>query len=304
MSVVVVDQDDGEPVHMAWEQAGDPQAELHILLLHGLFDNRRTWSHLMPQLADAGYHVVAPDLVGFGHSSRPLLRHRAPNERYSVDCQVAWLRTFISKLALDNLVLVGNSLGGGIALRALCTPWPQSPHSPSPRIRALVLEAAAAHRQPVPIYAQLLTEWPGRLLLSHRVQHLCRVAGLTRWLAQRTFHQAFHDPTKIPAELVDHTLDILRLPHTMYAWRESARNLLPDDIDSFPERYRDIDIPTLILWGQQDRIVPPLFALLLEAEIPASTLQVFDECGHAPHLELPVETAVAIRDWLRRRIRT
>ena len=297
MRTIVVGQDDGDPVHMAWTEAGDPRSDLHILLLHGLFDNRHSWSRLMPHLAEAGYHVIAPDLVGFGHSSRPLLHQVPPSERYSVDAQVAWVRAFIEHLELDNVAIVGNSLGGGVALRALCTPWPRAP-----KIRALILEAAAGHRQSLPVYVQLLAEWPGRLLLFPWLLRLCLRTGLARRLARRTFVQAFHDASKIPANLVDIAVEVLQLPNTLYAYRESARNLIPDDIDSFPERYRDIDIPTLILWGQQDRIVPPLFALLFEAEMPASTLHLFDECGHAPHLELPVETAVAIRDWMRRHI--
>lgn len=306
MPTVVVGQDDGDPVHMVWTEAGDPQSDLHILLLHGLFDNRHSWSRLMPHLAEAGYHVIAPDLVGFGHSSRPLLHQSHPSERYSVDAQVAWVRAFIAHLALDNIVIVGNSLGGGVALRALCTPWPQAPDNQTqkraPKIRALVLEAAAGHLQQLPVYVQLLAQWPGRLLLWPWLLRLCLRTGLARRLARRTFAQAFHDTSKIPADLVDVAVEVLQRPNTLYAYRESARNLIPADMDSFPERYRDIDIPTLILWGQQDRIVPPLFALLFEAEIPTSKLHLFDECGHAPHLELPIETAVAMRDWMRRYI--
>ena len=76
--------------------------------------------------------------------------------------------------------------------------------------------------------------------------------------------------------------------------------LFGNDIATFPDRYGDIDVPVLIVWGREDRIVPALFGLLFEAEIPGSTLHVFDDCGHAPHLEYPVETAVLLRDWMRR----
>ena len=143
---------------------------------------------------------------------------------------------------------------------------------------------------------------PGRLLLHPWVQPLALATGIARFLTRRTFRQVFFDPEKIPRDLLDDAVDLLRTPNTLYAYSESARNLIPQDIASFSDRYRDIDVPTLILWGRDDRIVPPLFALLFEGEIPDSTLHVFDECGHAPHLELPVETAVVIRDWMRRHI--
>lgn len=280
---------------MAYTEAGDPNAEFSLLLLHGLFDHRGTWSYVTPHLAAAGFRVIAPDLVGFGASSRPLLRDLPAHERYSIDTQVGFLRTFIRQLHLDDLVLVGNSLGGGAALRMLCTPWPTAP-----RIRALVLENAVGHDQTLPPYIQLLASVPGRLLLHPWIQPLALATGIARFVTRRTFRQAFHDPGKIPPELLDAAVELLRTPNTLYAYSQSARNLIPRDMASFPDHYRHIDAPTLILWGRDDRIVPPLFALLFEEEIPGSTLHVFDECGHAPHLELPVETAVVIRDWMRR----
>ncbi len=285
------------PIQMSYAVAGDRGAETHILLLHGLFDHRGTWSQLTPHLVAAGCHVIAPDLIGFGASSRPALMDRPPHERYSIDTQVGFLRTFIEQLELDDFVLMGNSFGGGLALRMMCTPWPRAP-----TIRALILECAAGHAQAIPPGVQLLAGWPGRLLLHPSIQALLLASGLFRWLTRRTLQLAFHDPRLIPPQTLDDAVDVLRLPGTLYAYRESARNLVPADLGSFPERFRQIDSPTLIIWGREDRIVPPLFGLLFEEEIPASTLHVFDECGHAPHLELPVETAAVIRDWMRRRI--
>mgnify|MGYP001351030038 FL=1 len=116
-TAVVVGDESGAPIRMAYTETGDPHAEVSLLLLHGLFDHRGTWSYLTPHLVAAGFHVIAPDLIGFGASSRPLLRDLPADERYSVDTQVAFLRTFIRQLDLDDLVLVGSSLGGGAALR-------------------------------------------------------------------------------------------------------------------------------------------------------------------------------------------
>jgi pimeloyl-ACP methyl ester carboxylesterase len=295
--IAVVGHEAGVPIHMAYSEAGDPEAGRHILLVHGLFDHRGTWSYLIPQLATAGFHVIAPDLIGFGGSSRPMLADLPVDERYSIDTQVGFLRSFIAELGLDDFVLMGNSFGGAVVLRTLCTPWRQAP-----RIRALILESAVGRGQTVPPYIEMLAGAAGRLLLIRWILSLVLTTGAARWLTQRTFRRAFHDPGRIPPELLDAAVDVLRIPDTLYAYRESARNLVPADIASFPERFRDIDIPTLILWGRDDCIVPPIFGLLFEEEIPNSTLHVFDECGHAPHLELPVETAVVIRDWVRRPI--
>lgn len=295
--IAVVGHEAGVPIHMAYSEAGDPDAGPHILLVHGLFDHRGTWSYLIPHLAAAGFHVIALDLIGFGGSSRPLLTDLPVDERYSIDTQVGFLRTFITAVGFDDFVLMGNSFGGSVVLRALCTPWPQAP-----RIRALILESAVGRPQTVPPYIELLAGAAGRLLLHPWIWTLVLATGGARWLTQRTLRRAFHDPEKIPPDLLDAAVDVLRVPNTLYAYRESARNLVPQDINSFPDRFREIDIPTLILWGREDCIVPPIFGLLFEEEIANSTLHVFDECGHAPHLELPVETAVVIRDWMRRPI--
>ena len=295
VTAVVVGHDSGTPIRMVYTESGRDRVGSTVLLLHGLFDHRGTWSLLTPALVEAGFRVVVPDLVGFGHSSRPRLLERPPEERYSLDMQVGFLRNFIRELELDDLVIIGNSLGGGAALRLLCTPWPSAP-----RLRGLVLDAAAGHPQPLPPLLQLLIGWPGRLLLLPWVHRLALATGLARFLTRRTYRRAFYDSSAIPPELVDDALDSLRLPNTLYCYRESVRNMVPEDAAAFPARYADIDVPTLILWGREDQIVPPLFALLFEESIPRSTLHVFDECGHAPHLELPIETAVVIRDWMRR----
>lgn len=293
----MVGDDDGTPIRMVYTEQGPADAEIHLLLLHGLFDQRSTWSLMIPHLTAAGFHVIAPDLIGFGASSRPVLSNRPDTERYSMDMQVGLLRTFIQHLGLDNLIVVGNSLGGGMALRLLCTPWPSAP-----RIRALVLEGAAGHAQGLPAHLQIMAGWPGRLIQHRWIQNIVLRSGVLDRLTRRTFRRAFHDPSRIHADVLQSAIDVLHTPGTLDAYRQSVRNLIPADIVDFPKRYLEIDIPTLILWGRQDNIIPPLFGLLFEEQIPDSTLHVFDECGHAPHLELPEETAVVIRDWVRRRL--
>ncbi|MDA0334450.1 MAG: alpha/beta fold hydrolase, partial [bacterium] len=107
--IAIVGHEAGVPIQMSYTEAGDRGAETHILLLHGLFDHRGTWSLLTPHLVAAGCHVIAPDLIGFGASSRPTLADRPAHERYSADAQVGFLRTFIEQLELDGFVLMGNS---------------------------------------------------------------------------------------------------------------------------------------------------------------------------------------------------
>ncbi len=294
---VVIGEDGGRDIRMAYAEHGDPGASLHVLLLHGLFDHKGTWSSLTPHLVEAGYHVIAPDLVGFGRSSKPEFSSLPASRRYGAEAQVGFVRAFVERLGLDEVVLVGNSFGGGVFLRSLCTPWPGGP-----RVRGLVLEDATGYPQALPLHIRLLADWPGRLLLNRLVLAFGLGTGLARAIVRSTFRRVFHDPGKIPEELVDKAVHLLREANTVRAYQASARNLVPGDIARFTDRYREIDVPTLVLWGAEDRIVPPLFGLLFEAEIPGATLHIFEACGHAPHLEYPTETAALIRDWIRRRV--
>lgn len=294
---VVVGEDEGREVRMAYSEQGDPDSRLHVILLHGLFDHKGTWSALTPHLVEAGYHVIALDLIGFGRSSKPGFRSEPASRRYGAEAQVGFVRAFVERLGLDEVVLVGNSFGGGVILRSVCTPWPGGP-----RVRGLVLESATGYPQALPPYIRLLADWPGRLLLNRLALALGLGTGLARAIVRTAFRRVFHDRGRIPEELVEEAVDILREPETVQAYQASARNLVPADIGRFTGRYREIDVPTLVVWGAQDRIVPPLFGLLFEAEIPDATLHVLDECGHAPHLEHPAETACLLRDWIRRRL--
>ena len=266
-----------------------------LLLLHGLFDNKATWSRLCDRLKNH-CRIIAPDLIGCGHSSKPLLADRPESYRYSAAMHVDILERFIEHLGLDALILVGNSLGGGIALQLYLTCGRLAE-----RTRGLILIDAAGYPQELPGHVRELAGWPGRLLDSRLFRFLLFHAGLMEYIVERTFRRAFHDPGRIPADLVEEAVTVLRIPHTFRAYRLAARNIVPPDHRRFIARYPEVTCPTLVLWGEKDRIVPSLFALRFKEDIPHATLHLFPDCGHAPQLEHPQETAVLIRDWLQER---
>ena len=250
-----------------------------MVLLHGLFDTNATWLRLTPLLSQ--YRLIAPDLLGHGDSAKPDCAAEPPARRYAPDMQVDALRDFIAALGLDNLVLVGSSLGGGLALRLLL-------RFPELQIRGLVLIAAAGYPQAQPGYLRLLGGWPGRLLATAPLGALARHAGLLRLVNYRTFRRCFHDPNKIPPDLVATTYAALAAPDALRAYHQSAKNIVPPDIADFHHRFEDIACPTLIFWGAQDRVLDPKNAYRFTADIPDAELHLLSDCGHAPHLEYPV----------------
>jgi pimeloyl-ACP methyl ester carboxylesterase len=151
-------------------KAGTDRSTPTLLLLHGLFSNSDTWQYLWPLVAPR-FRLIAPDLVGFGHSSRPRLGNLPKSERYSAHMFCRQLKQFLNDLDLRNVVLCGHSLGGGLCLYLLI-------HFPdlASRIQGLVLINAAGHPQKLPGYIEELGGWPGTLADT----------GPCRWLLQRT----------------------------------------------------------------------------------------------------------------------
>jgi len=266
-----------------------------LLLLHGIFDHKGTWNSLIKRVPN--YRIIAPDLVGHGHSSRPLLGQVAMDHRYSPDMQAEYLCLFIEKLALKSLVLIGSSLGGGIALR-LYLNYPEIRE----KTRALILVAAAGYKQMLPGHIGAMGGWLGRLLQNSLGGNLAKISRLVHFSARRSIRRCFHDPNKAPDELCVEAITALEQPNTFYAYRFSARNITPPDLDAFQLRFAEIACPALIFWGREDRVINPLAALRFAADIDGAELKVFDQCGHAPHIECAEQVAHELQDFLERRL--
>ena len=265
-----------------------------LVLLHGIFDNKATWFRLTAHLP--GHRIIAPDLIGHGHSSKPTFAARPAHERYSPDMQVSYLAAFIEALDLDDVILLGNSLGGGLALR-LYLDFPAL----AAKVRGLVLIDAAGYPHKLPVHVRTLGSHLGKLLTYAPIHTLARTCGLFRLAAWRTLRRCFHDRSKIPPELATVAHAALETPNAAYAYHYSARNLIPPDIETFHQRFGDITCPTLVLWGQQDRVLPVRSAQRFAADLPCADLHIFPNCGHAPHLEYPDETADCIKQWIKER---
>ena len=141
-----------------------------LVLLHGVFDNKATWFRLAARLA--ARRLIAPDLIGHGHSSKPTFAARPEHERYSPDMQVGYLAAFITALDLDDVILVGNSLGGGLALR-LYLDFPAL----AAKVRGLVLIDAAGYPHKLPVHVRTLGSYPGKLLSHAPIHAIARTSG-------------------------------------------------------------------------------------------------------------------------------
>jgi pimeloyl-ACP methyl ester carboxylesterase len=254
----------GSQVH--YLAAGDGP---HLVLLHGLGDSARDWQWVMPALARRS-RVIAPDFPGFGASDRP-------RAAYSPAFFGEFVAGFLDALHVPGAVVAGNSLGGLAALRfALADPG---------RVPALVLvDSAGLGREVNP--GMRLTALPG---LGESAAAWARTRpgrALRLWWRPRAL---FAHRRRVPAGWIAdqdrlsrrpdfpwNTLEVLRAVVGRSGQREVLRDRLPE-----------LAMPTLIVWGERDRVVPLAQAREAVGRLRRGRLAVIPDCGHVPQIERP-----------------
>ena len=264
------------PVKLFYEEDGEGPP---VLLIHGFGASTYTWRGIAPALA-RDHRVIAVDLKGFGQSDKPF------DTRYSVFDQADLLAQLIVDRDLRDLTLVGHSFGGGVALVLAL----KDDQRLKGRVSKLVLLDTIAYPQDIPVFFRML-DMP---LFSHVGVRMVPPAMQTR-IALRI---AYLDNSKIDDEEVETYAAPLRSAAGKHAIIHSARQIIPEGLDEISERYKSIEMPTLILWCDHDRIVPLDVGLKLRRTLPNSTLRLVEGCGHMPQEEQPAATLDLIRGFL------
>jgi pimeloyl-ACP methyl ester carboxylesterase len=262
------------PLHCETFGAGPP-----VVCLHGFGASSYTWREIRDSLA-ASRTVYTLDLKGFGDSPKPR------DGRYTVHDQAALVIECIDHLQLTGLTLVGHSFGGGVALVTALELLRSRPGA----LASLVLLDAASYRQPIPAFIRVL-QVP---VIGPLLQHLAPARMQVRTVLRLAY---FHDEL-IPDASVEAYAAPLRAQGGPEALRETARQIIPADIDAICARYPTIGVPTLIIWGAHDEIVPLEFGERLRRAIPHSKLVVVENAGHMPHEETPEPVRRAIEEFL------
>ncbi len=250
-----------------------------VLFVHGLSGSWQNWLESLPVFARR-HRVVAVDLPGFASSPMP------PWE-ITIPAYGRFVRDFCERIGLERCSMIGNSMGGFIATEVAIT-------EPE-RVDELVLVSAAgitwarARREPAAALGRV-----GRAAapLAFRFS----MAGIRRpRIRQSAFRGVFHDPNSLPRELLwENTVAALQSP----GYYDALTTLWGYDIR---HRLEEIGVPTLIVWGRNDRIVPVPAALSYKKRIGDNAeLVIYDECGHVPQLERPVRFNREVQDFLER----
>lgn len=242
-------------VHVEQAGAGPP-----VVLLHGFGGSAYTWRRVVPGLA-AQHRVVAVDLNGFGWTERP-----SDHEAYGASGQLALVVGVLDALGLERPAVVGHSWGGGLGLR-LASAHPQ-------RISSLVVVAGSVPTGEARRRSGTLRRWMSGVGL--------RTVLLREGMIRRGLRRSVRDPKVVTDDLVAGYLSRLRVEGADRAFaglnRAAAGPVVALD---------RLDLPVLLVWGDEDRVVPPRVGEGLEHAIPGARRVVLDRCGHLPMEEDP-----------------
>lgn len=262
----------GMNVHLRDE--GPREDELPIVLLHGTGASLHTWEG-WTQALSGERRVIRYDMPGFG------LTGPAPDANYTIENYVSVLIAVLDRLGVQRCVLAGNSLGGYVA-------WAAAVLHPD-RIARLVLVDAGGYpyqSTSVPIGFRIAST-PGLRTLMRDV--------LPRSLVEGSVRNVFGDPSKVTPELVDRYFDLTTRAGNRQALGERFRQTQPG---ALADRIPELKLPTLILWGGRDRLIPPLLGDRFHREIAGSKLAVFEDLGHVPQEEDPASTVEVVKAFL------
>jgi pimeloyl-ACP methyl ester carboxylesterase len=248
-----------------------------LVLLHGLGGTRASFFETAAELS-RHYRVHAPDLPGFGSSSKPALgSYRA---RWFAQIMLG----LMDELGIGRAHLVGNSMGGRVAIEIGL----EAPH----RVRALGLlcPAVAWIKRGLHPIVRLLRPELG--LLPH---------GFSRSVVASQFWSIFYNRDVIDPAVGDLMVDEFRRIYqsagARYAFLASARNIYleaPFGRDGFYPRLAQLEPPALFIWGSHDRVVPPAFGRHVSRWLPSAQQITIDSCGHVPQVECSAQTNRAL----------
>jgi pimeloyl-ACP methyl ester carboxylesterase len=252
-----------------------------VVLLHGL---GATNSSMLPTLSDLAkdHHVFAPDLPGFGDSGKPITKYDA--EFFST-----WLLAFLDAIGVEKAHIVGNSLGGRIAVEtALRAPA---------RVDRLALLAPSSAFIKGREFVRLVQ------LLRPELAFV-PVPLISRRRVVQSIRAMFSSPKRLPPEwyesAADEFLRVFKSARGRIAFFSAACQIYlekPYGERGFWDRLPELSPPSLFIWGKRDRVVPARFANHVTRCLPNATSIVLPDCGHVPQYELPEKTHGLIREF-------
>lgn len=273
----MLDLGDGLVVH--WRDAGNP-AGRPLLLVHGFSSSVQSWEKWTP-LLEGDYRLISVDLPGHGLTRTPA-GYDPSIERYA-----DFLDTFMGAIKLDRATVIGSSMGGHAA-------WELALRHPE-RVEALVLVGAAGWRDPSATDRDeaLIFKLLRNPVLGPLMRDLDNSA-----LVRSGIRATFVNKALVDDAMVSRYVDLSRAPNH----RQTLLNItlgFRTGSSATKERLSAIRVPTLVLHGAQDALVPVSGARLFGEAIPGARVVIYDKVGHLPQEEMPERSANDLQTFLR-----
>ena len=253
-----------------------------VLFIHGLTGSHRNWAHLVHELG-AEHRVVAPDLWGHGASAKPM-------GDYSLGAHAGTMRDLLDELEIDRVTVVGHSFGGGIAMQ-LCYLFPE-------RVERLVLVASGGLGRSVSPLLRAATVpgagWVLPVIASNWVRGQGEAVG--RALGHVGWHPG-PDVTEIWRGFTS-----LADADTRRAFLATTRSVIDpggQTVNARDQLAMNFDVPTMVVWGSRDRMIPAWHATAAQKVIPGCRVELFEGAGHFPHLDEPERFAKVVSEFMK-----
>jgi pimeloyl-ACP methyl ester carboxylesterase len=263
---------------VTYRRAGDGPA---IVLIHGITSSSRTWRAVIDGLAQR-HTVVAPDLLGHGSSGKP-------RGDYSLGAYASGIRDLLAVLDIPRCTVVGHSLGGGIAM--------QFAYQFPDRLERLVLVDSGGLGEEVSLALRAATLPGAELVLPLLFSPLTRSWGRA---IGRAAGRLGLKPTANVQGIVD-GVDSLGDADARRAFVHTARSVIDprgQRVDARDRLYLSRAVPTLLVWGEEDRIIPPAHGRRAHELMPNSRLEIFRKAGHFPFNDDPERFVDVLSDFI------
>jgi len=239
-----------------------------VLLVHGFGGSGHDWSKPATFLA-ANYRLLVPDLPGFGRSEKP-------DVFYSLDYYINFIDEFTGLFGVSRFHLAGHSMGGQIAAAFAL-------HRPEKVASLVLLDPAGVSDGPPWFY-----RFAKRPALVYAALRFLPFSLFRLWFPRLG---PYYDPSFL-------TLQDIKEHYHSYGNKEGARaatrcfgNIIANPQAQLDGKLRELNAPALVIWGRQDRLLPPSMGEVFANELPCGRLVVLDNCGHCPQEEKPEDTA-------------
>ena len=263
---------------VAYQDVGHGDA---LLLIHGMAGSSNTWRAVLPQLSKK-YRVIAPDLLGHGNSAKP----RAD---YSLGAFAVWLRDLLDELGVTRATVIGQSLGGGVAM--------QFAYQHPDYCERLVLIGSGGLGPDLSWTLRLLSAPGAEFILPAIAPQPVLNAGdkLWSWLRSTGVHApSATEKWSAYSSLADRQARraFLRTLRSVVDYRGQA-------VSALNRLHTAATVPTLLIWGDSDRIIPVAHGYTAHQALPGSRLEVLRGVGHFPHVEAPAAVMGILAEFMR-----